>query len=104
MLKYPTDQISDFSKFLAVFVPGYSLENTLAILYILYGCFPQVRRQATIHLVHPISAMLKEADLMFLIRKSQETYTKCSKALKVIKNINKNVAKNYDKQVINVIS
>ena len=37
---------------------------------------------------------------MFLIVKSQEIYAKCSKALEVIRNVNKNVAKNYDKEVI----
>ena len=97
--KWPINTISSF-KFLAVFVPGYTLENTLATLYILYGCFPRVRRQVTIHLVHPISALLKETDLMFLIIKSQEIYAKCSKALEVIRNVNKNVAKNYDKEVM----
>ena len=86
--------------FIAVFVPGYNLENTLSTLYILYGCFIKVLRQVTIHLVHPISVVLNDSDLMFLIRKSEEVHTKCSKALKEIKNTNKNVGINYDRKVV----
>ena len=86
--------------FIAVFVPGYSLENTLSTLYILYGCFIKVRRQVTIHLVHPISVVLNDSDLMLLIRKSEEVHTKCSKALKEFKNTNKNVGINYDRKVV----
>ncbi|CAB3996446.1 Hypothetical predicted protein [Paramuricea clavata] len=84
---------------IAVFIPGYNLENTLSTLYILYGCFIKVRRQVTIHLVHPISVVLNDSDLMFLIRKSEEVHTKCSKALKEIKNTNKNVGINYDRKI-----
>ena len=83
-----------------MFVPGYSLENALSTLYMLYGCFTKVRQQVTIHLVHPISALLNENDLMFLIRKSVEVHLKCSKALETIKNINKNLGKNYDRKVM----
>ena len=83
----------------AVFVPGNSLENTLSILYILYGCYTRLRHQISIHLVHPIPSLLKESDLMFLITKSQEIHVKCSKALETITNINNNADKNYDRKI-----
>lgn len=66
----------------------------------LYGCFTKVRRQVTIHFVHPISALLKETDLMYLVQQSQQVRARCSKALEMIKNINKNVDKNYEKKVM----
>ncbi|XP_028399595.1 beta-1,4-glucuronyltransferase 1-like [Dendronephthya gigantea] len=84
---------------IAVFVPGRSLESTLTTLYILYACFTKIRQKTTVHLVHPVNALLNEQDLMFLIRKSGEIKAKCSRALKQIKNANKNLGKNYDKKV-----
>ena len=86
-----------------MFVPGYSLENTLSTLYVLYGCFNEVRRRVSVHLVHPISSLLKETDLMFLIRKSMEVQAECSRTLEIIKKINKNISKNYDRKVMSLL-